>query len=250
MKKNVTAAAVVILLAIMIISLSSFLKEQMDYKKAAAAYEEMNEEYLGTEAEKSIKEDNKNKKNVPVSFRYEEMIKKNPNVEGYIYLPDSNISYPIVRFSDNSYYLTHDALNNYSINGSVFIDCTNEEGLDEQHCIIYGHHMDNGSMLADICKFSDESFAKKHTEFIVFNKNVRESYTVISSFVTSPDNKNVYTTNFGSSEEYQKWIDYCISNSSIDYERTVTAADKTILLSTCTNRGNTRSVVVIKKNAK
>lgn len=44
--------------------------------------------------------------------------------------------------------------------GTPYIDC--DCSLEGPFTIVYGHHMDDGSVFADFASFSDESYAREH----------------------------------------------------------------------------------------
>ncbi|MBQ9041219.1 MAG: class B sortase [Eggerthellaceae bacterium] len=83
----------------------------------------------------------------------------NEDTVAWLYVPNSNINYPVVRGSDNEYYLTHDFdgaqgwLANY---GAVFMDCRNNPDWSDDAYFMYGHHMNDGSMFADVAAMTDQ----------------------------------------------------------------------------------------------
>jgi sortase B len=241
----------IICFSIIICILIIVLLVAIDTKKHKVAndnYESINNLFLESESEK---EDINNKVVKTVkkfSFDYEKMLSLNKEAKGYIILENSNISYPIMQHTDNQYYLTHDSTNNYSVNGAIFIDSNCDEGLNGQVCIIYGHHMNNGSMFADLSKFNDAQYARKHSSFVIYNGQDKFLYEVISSYITNPDDTNTYITGFSNDEELQEWEQKIIDKSKIKYNiDSPSENDKLIILSTCTNKGDTRNIVIIRK---
>lgn len=247
------SSLILVLMGIGIVSYTIYKKEH-EYEAANESYKEINEQFLIKEESgknpETVIPDETTKKQLAVdfSFDYEKMLKKNPEVKGYIYLNDSQISYPIVKHSDNDYYLNHDALNNYSVNGAIFIDYEIENDFDAMNCIIYGHHMDNDSMFGDVASFSDKKFAMSHQSFYIYVGSKPYEYRVISTFVCSPTDESVYRKGFSSTSEFVSWAQDLIKRSDHEYEeKVVNENDKIITLSTCTNRGDTRSVAILKQ---
>ena len=74
----------------------------------------------------------------------------NPEAVGWIQIPDTVISYPLLHTSDNSYYLTHTFQKEKNRTGSIFIESSNKNDLTDLHTIIYGHNMRSGAMFADL----------------------------------------------------------------------------------------------------
>ncbi|MCR5793722.1 MAG: class B sortase, partial [Solobacterium sp.] len=56
-------------------------------------------------------------------------------------IDDTGIDFPVMQGSDNTEYLTKDPDGNYSVCGSVFLDCRNSADLSDPYNLVYGHHM-------------------------------------------------------------------------------------------------------------
>lgn len=112
----------------------------------------------------------------------------NPDIVAWVNVPDTAINYPVVRASadDPTYYLHHDVYRHYSAYGVPYLDadCTSEE-LQAFNAIIYGHHMDNGSMFSDFANYSDEAYARKHP--FVYLQSPTEKQKLAVSFVSIID---------------------------------------------------------------
>lgn len=72
----------------------------------------------------------------------------NSDVIGWIAIPGTEISYPLVQDTDNDYYLTHTWNQNSSAVGAIFMDCRCSADFSGFNTIVYGHRMNNGSMFA------------------------------------------------------------------------------------------------------
>ncbi len=91
---------------------------------------------------------------------WDALLAANPDTVGWIYVPGTVINYPVVRGTDNDYYLVHDFdgdqgwLANY---GAIFMDYRNNPDMTDQQYFIYGHHMNDGSMFADLAGLADQA---------------------------------------------------------------------------------------------
>lgn len=74
----------------------------------------------------------------------------NPDVVAWVYMPGTRINYPVVKGTDNDQYLWTDFNRTSSRNGSIFIDSANTGTFTDQNNVLYGHHMNDGSMFACI----------------------------------------------------------------------------------------------------
>jgi len=86
----------------------------------------------------------------------------NPDVVGWIIVPDTNINYPIVQGADNEHYLRHLFDSSYSGAGAIFVDYAGSPTLDGKNNIIYGHNMFDGTMFSDIHLYTNQDFFDGH----------------------------------------------------------------------------------------
>lgn len=117
-----------------------------------------------------------------------ELYRQNNDLVGWICVEDTNINYPVMQTVDNpNYYLKRGFDKEYSSYGCPYVqeDCDVLKPSD--NLVIYGHHMNNGSMFADLVKFKDEDFWQEH-KTIVFNtlteKNEYEILAVLKPLST------------------------------------------------------------------
>ena len=85
-----------------------------------------------------------------------------PNAIGWLYIPNTRISYPVMQGEDNEYYLNHDFDGSPLKAGSVFLDCRCENRFMNPVNILYGHNMKNGSMFAQVTSYTTDSFFEAH----------------------------------------------------------------------------------------
>ena len=55
-----------------------------------------------------------NSKDSNITVDFSSLLKENKEVKGWVQIPNTNINYPFVQHSDNSYYLTHSFDNSYN----------------------------------------------------------------------------------------------------------------------------------------
>lgn len=81
------------------------------------------------------------------------------NVIGWIYIPGTNINYPIVQANDNSFYLNRNIYGNKDKYGSVFLDYRNTSDFNDNLNIIYGHNSVHSCMFSDLKQFANKDLA-------------------------------------------------------------------------------------------
>lgn len=114
---------------------------------------------------------------------------KNPDIAGWIYVPNTVINYPIVQGEDDEKYLTVDFLGGQgqvTHFGTVFLSAANTKDFSDKNNIIYGHNMNDGSMFSAFAGWLEtESFNENRTIYILTpEKNYR--LQTFSVFVCSP----------------------------------------------------------------
>ncbi len=95
-----------------------------------------------------------------LNLNWTNILERYPNCIGWLYVPNTDISYPIVQNTkDGNYYLSHSANNKPNRLGAIFIDETQPNDFTAENTIIYGHSVEFvGGMFTDISKFADKSF--------------------------------------------------------------------------------------------
>src|SRR5699024_7294613 len=84
---------------------------------------------------------------------FEELLKQNQDVVGWITIDGTQIDYPILQSSNNEYYLTNNYNQGDSRAGSIFLDYRNDVSSSDLNTVVYGHRMKDGSMFQHLTKF-------------------------------------------------------------------------------------------------
>lgn len=169
----------------------------------------------------------------------------NSDVVGWIYIPGTNISYPLLQGVDNSYYLEHSWEKRWTGGGSIYIDYRCSRALDSFNTILYGHRMTNGTMFGPLQNYDSMDFWRMYPYvYIVDSVNVHR-YVVFAAGEISVTSAIYTTVDGGTPEERQVFLDLCTDSSQIDTGVVLDPEDKVLTLSTCTYIGGreTRWVV-------
>ena len=117
--------------------------------------------------------------------------------------------------------------------------------------VIYGHHMKNGSMFADLCKFESEDFYKEHKTFRFDTLGAYGEYEIVCVFKTSVYSadgfKYYHFVDAANAEEFNAYLSTCQALALYDTGVSAQYGDRLLTLSTCEySRTNGRMVVVAK----
>ena len=173
--------------------------------------------------------------------KVKEYQKTNSDIVGWLEIPNTNISYPVVQGKDNSYYMRRNFKKRYTINGSLFLDKDFKWNPNSSNLLIYGHNnRGTNEMFVELLKYKDESFYKEHP-IIRFTTNEEDAiYEIISVFKSRVYYKRetdvfryYYFVNAENEEEYNYFVEESKKASLYDIDATAEYGDQLITLSTC-----------------
>lgn len=219
-----------------------------EYKKGTDEYNRIEQMAVTTrDPDENETEDPDSTENVkvPMNIDFASLKSVNDDVIGWIYveaLPD--INYPVVQGKDNETYLHRTYEKNYNFAGTIFVDYENKNDFSDCNTLVYGHNMKNGSMFAQLKKFSqDDETYKKSKYFWIFTPEKNYRYEIISAYTTGV-NSDTYTLFKGLGEEFMEYLKKIRGYSEIQTDSgEMTVKDKIVTLSTCTGNEATRYVV-------
>ena len=210
MSRKIYIIIAVVLAAVLSVSTFFIIRNHIDSAKQNEVYDNLAE----------IVEDEPPKENEGVTFsedkdylaEYLELYRQNEDMVGWIKVEDTNINYPVVQsVNEPNFYLKHKFDKTYSAYGCPYVQENCDVQKPSDNIIIYGHHMNDGSMFTGLMKYYEFTNAENVAEF--------------DAYVAKCKELSLYDT--GVSAEY---------------------GDKLISLSTCEySRNNGRLVVVAKR---
>ena len=251
---------IVIMLLITTIAISSYfiLKQVLQEQKQDKEFEQL-EEIINIPNEEDItsndktKDNKKNSNNKSTKIDLQKLKEINSDIVGWIKIDGTNINYPIMQNGD--YYLRRNFYKQYSTYGTPFIASYCELNKSD-NSIVYGHHMNNHKMFADLEYYKNKSFYNNHKYIKLYTleneKTIENTYEVIFSFKTvAYSNKGFNYSSFYNANtrlEYCDFISKCKELELYDTNKTAVYGDKLLTLSTCEySQKNGRMVVVAKK---
>lgn len=171
--------------------------------------------------------------------------KRNKDVIGYLEIPDTTISYPVMQKKDNpDFYLNHDIDKNYSFYGTPYLSayCDLEKS---DNLIIYGHNINGGKMFGALIQLRDENFYKKHKN-ILFTTKDKKKYKIFSVISVNKNDFPYWKFVMAQDEsDYDTFINKAKQYSIYDIDITPKYGEKILTLSTCDNsRGDDYRFVV------
>ncbi len=158
---------------------------------------------------------------------------------GWITISNTNVDYPILQASDNEFYLNHDINKDESIRGSIFLDWKNH--IDDQHIVVYGHNMKDGSMFGDLKNYRKEEFYRVNS---VIEINLGGENTWWEIFSVRYTDATPYCTAFADSDDFYTYVSRFKTQSLYDTGTEIEKTDRVLTLSTCSKVFNNARFVV------
>jgi sortase B len=156
----------------------------------------------------------------------------NPDIVGWIYIPGTNINYPVVQGRDNDYYLNHLFDGTVNAAGCIFLDAANASEFTDPHTIIYGHHMKDDTMFADLVRYKQGSFYQEHPTATLVTRDRVYTIQLFSGYVCD-DWADAWKLDFGTGE-FETWLSQVCDRSYFRCEAKPGPEDQILTLSTCT----------------
>ena len=165
-------------------------------------------------------------------YDFSQFYSQYPDAIGWIYCPGTPIDNCIVEADNNDYYLHRFIDGSYSVGGSLFADCCNARDFSDRNTVIYGHHMNDGTMFASIFYYKDQYYYDEHPVLYISTPTMNYRLELFSAFLTDADSE-VYTFSFDGDEAYAAWLQRMLAASDFKSNVRLTTADRVVTLSTC-----------------
>ena len=160
----------------------------------------------------------------------------------------TDIEYPVVKTTNNDFYMIHSFDKSYNSAGWVFMDYKDRFDGTDNNMVIYAHNRRDGSMFGTLKNILTEEWQNSEENFIIpfITENEKAEYQVFSIYRI--ENEDYYiTTNFGTDNEFKKFIDTIKLRSIKDFNVDVSIEDNILTLSTCADNNKYRVVLHAKK---
>lgn len=183
---------------------------------------------------------------------FEALQKINPEVIGWISVDNTNIDYPLLHAQTNSKYVNTDVKGNFSLSGSIFLDCRNTGSFTDVNNVIYGHHMQKNAMFGELYNFEDPAYFEQHSSGRLFYDNEWHRIEFFAFLHTDAYDPIVFNAELTGSEQAKTYFEYIKENAINFRSLPFGPNERYIALSTCTTDStNGRHILVgrIEQNA-
>lgn len=174
--------------------------------------------------------------------KYVDLYLANNDIIGWVTMEDTKIDYPVMQTPhDNEYYLHRAYDGTESKAGTPFMDAMSDIFVPTSNFLVYGHHMNNGTMFHDLLKYEDEDFYRKHDvfKFDTIYRGGQGTYQILAagySQIYPQESGNFKYYQYGGITTEEQFYEYLNGVKGLSlYDTGVSAeyGDQLVTLSTC-----------------
>lgn len=217
--------------------------EEQPYKQAKVSYDTLRSAVILPSEGDDHQEKNET---LNRQIDFELLKEKNEDIVAWLYIPGTQVDYPVCRGTDNTYYLHHNAEKEKNILGSLFVDSGNEPDLRDPHLVIYGHNMRQGQMFGELSNYEEVDFLQQQPYVYLYTPDEENVYQIYSVYRCEPSD-DTYTTGFMfRTKSYMDWLNETLTKETYETgaEQMVNAGQQVLTLSTCADGDRKDRLVV------
>jgi len=153
---------------------------------------------------------------------------ENPEVRGWVRLPDTAINLPIVKTTDNEFYLNHLFNEKKNKLGTPFIDAGNTGEFSDRNTVIYGHALKNGSMFGSFWEFENPNYFMRHPELQLFLPDGTHKTLAVFACSRVEGVRSAIPIAFSDESAFLSYIEELLAFSAFSSNVKVTAQDRIV----------------------
>ncbi len=172
---------------------------------------------------------------------------QNNDTVAFLHIPNTKINYPVVKTTDNEFYLTHSFDKEDNKAGWIFMDYRNSLEPLSDNTILYGHRRLDGALFGSLKELLSPSWQEEKSNYVISFSTKKESmlFQIFSIYTIQEENYYI-TPNFSSKNKKAKWLYTMKARNTAPIDTDVDINDKILTLSTCQNNQGGRIVVQAK----
>ena len=187
-----------------------------------------------------------NEKGYTVDFN--KLKEQNNETIAWLKINNTNIEYPVVKGTNNSFYLNHSFDKSKNSAGWIFADYKNKFDNTDKNIVIYGHNMRDGSMFGSMLNILDAKWYEneENTNITLYTENEKCIYKVFSIYKIESEDYYI-KTEFSDDNNFEQFVNTIKKRSIKEFNTDVSKDDNILTVSTCANNNKYRVVLHAKK---
>lgn len=196
---------------------------------------------------------------------FEEIAKINSDVCAWITMDGTRIDYPVLLGETNLTYINTDVYGNFSLAGSIFMDSRCDRNFEDAYTLLYGHHMENGSMFGDLDLYKEQQFFQENRIGVLLLPSRVVPLRTLACLLAEASEDEVFETEQWT-EDISGFVEYvrehamfCDEEMAAAIERRISneaegsgrTGEQILVLSTCSSEfTNARTILICVMNGK
>lgn len=165
---------------------------------------------------------------------FEKLRAINPDICGWIYVPDTKIDYPVLTGETDEEYLSLDYQGKKAENGAVFT-FAGADLENDGHICIFGHNLISGQMFGELKNYRNRDFAGAHETMYLYTPDRTVKCRLISVFPCRKDDGVFELDRAGDTLELEA-LSADLQKRSISAGNVVESPGKIFTLGTCSGQ--------------
>ena len=251
-KKQIFKIAKILFLIAFFVIVGIMIRDKVVENRAQKQFEELQQPVVETvETEASTEADPLVEMGIVVpekNLNWDELKKTNEHIYAWIYIPNTNVDYPVLQHpTDDRYYLDYNLDGTKGYPGCIYSEHRyNSTDFMDFNTLLSGHNMKNGTMFKTLHYFEDRGFFEENRYMYVYTLDEVYVYDIFAAYENQAQHILVVYDNETDTGRQQYLNDlFGIRNMSAHFRDgvEVTTDSKILTLVTCTNNSNTRYFV-------
>ena len=169
-----------------------------------------------------------------INVDFSKLKSQNADTKGWIRVEGTNINYPFVQASNNSYYLDHSFYKKYHKDGWVFLNYRNKIDGTDKNTILYAHGRLDKTMFGSLKNILKSNWYKnKNNHIIKMSTEYENTLWQVFSVYHIPVTNDYIQTDFKNDNSYVNLLKKLKKRSAYNFDVSLNSKDKIITLSTC-----------------
>ena len=166
---------------------------------------------------------------------WNELAKVNPDIYAWIYIPGTQVDYPVLQHpTDNTYYLNYNMNGTRGYPGCIYTEKENNKDFTDFNTVVYGHNMRNKTMFETLHYYEDKAFFVNNPYVYVYRGDRVLVYEIFAAYIAGNEHI-LYSYDFQTQEGRQNYVDLIEKGASgnLRDDVEVTGDSHILTLSTC-----------------
>lgn len=166
---------------------------------------------------------------------WNELAKVNPDIYAWIYIPGTQVDYPVLQHpTDNTYYLNYNMNGTRGYPGCIYTEKENSKDFTDFNTVMYGHNMRNKTMFETLHYYEDKAFFVNNPYVYVYRGDRVLVYEIFAAYIAGNEHI-LYSYDFQTQEGRQNYVELIEKGASgnLRDDVEVTGDSHILTLSTC-----------------